>query len=50
VVQVNAVKESIQVELESQVRVEISYSELTAVEEEVETVSRRRRRKRREEP
>jgi len=49
VVQVNAVNESIQVELESQVRVEISYEELTAVEEKVETVSRRRRRRRREE-
>jgi cell fate regulator YaaT (PSP1 superfamily) len=49
VVQVNAVKESIQVELETQVRVEILYGELAAADEEAETVTHRRRRKRREE-
>ena len=50
VIQVNAVKETILVELESQVTVEVSYEELTAVDADEQKVPRRRRRKQRDEP
>jgi cell fate regulator YaaT (PSP1 superfamily) len=44
VVQVNVVKEAVQVELESQVTVEVSYEELAAMSEPKQPPRRRRRR------